>query len=1106
MNETLTEYLQALRVLSKDCNFQDVSAVRHRDEFIRDAFISGIQSSAIRQRLLEHRTLDLCTMFHQAQALESAAQSSVSFAAPSGYTAAVPDCPREFATEQFNSGTAAAIPSKALKCFFCGNAKHPRLRCPAREASCMKCHKRGHYARVCRGNATATPSASAAVVEEATLASIQPSNRPLSRSSAPVTVNGKNFEALFDSGSSESFIHPDVVKATGLQPFPASRTVAMAESSISTPIESACVIDLEYNGRKYDNLRVSVLPNLCSSLILGLDFQGKHKSVTFEFGGKEPSLIISSLSTLNVDPPSPFENLTADCHPIITKSRQYSRDDIEFIDKEVKRLLADGIIEPSHSPWRAQVVVTKDENHKKRLVMDYSQTINKFTLLDAFPLPRISDLINDIAQNRFFSTVDLRSAYHQIPLKMKDRPFTAFEASNQLFQFTRLPFGITNGVSCFQREMMKFVQEENLEGVYPYLDNITICGKNKEDHDVNLKRFLEAAKRKNITYNEEKSVFSTDSIPILGYVIGKGKIRPDPDRLKPLNQLPIPQDKKSLERCIGLFAYYSKWIPSFSDKVKPLVNSESFPLSETAVHAFNNLKDTIGAAVITAINDNLPFVVETDASDVAIAATLKQDNKPVAFFSRSLQGPELKHPAIEKEAKAIIEAVRHWRHFLTGRHFTLVTDQKSVSFMFNMQHKGRIKNDKILRWRLELACYDFDIVYRPGKENIPSDTFSRSTCASIETVSLHDLHDSLCHPGITRLYHFVRQKNLPFSLEEIKRMTNDCHICCECKPRFHKPPPANLIKATKPFERLNLDFKGPLPSINQNVYFLNVVDEFSRFPFVFPCADVSAKTVIKCLVSLFSIFGLPSYVHSDRGSAFMSRELLQFLTEKGVATSRTTSFNPSGNGQVERFNGTIWKAISMALKSKNLPVSSWQSVLPDVLHSVRSLLCTATNETPHERLFSFVRRSTTGTSLPSWLSHPGPVLMKRHIRNKTDDLVNEVELLHANSHYAQVRFPDGRETTVATKHLAPRGHQISSPSSLTVTDFTEQQEQPDVSERSVEEEELPSKEEQEQRTEATNMEVEAPTLLGRDTLGELDGALVLRRSSRVRKPVDRLNL
>lgn len=140
----------------------------------------------------------------------------------------------------------------------------------------------------------------------------------------------------------------------------------------------------------------------------------------FEHGGSKPSLSICGVSTLNTEPPQLFANLTDDCHPIAIKSRKYSRDDLAFISSEVKRLLHDGIIEHSKSPWRAQVVVTKGRNHKKRMVIDYSQTINRFTLLDAFPLPRINDLVNDIAQYRVFSTIDLQSAYHQVPLREEE--------------------------------------------------------------------------------------------------------------------------------------------------------------------------------------------------------------------------------------------------------------------------------------------------------------------------------------------------------------------------------------------------------------------------------------------------------------------------------------------------------------------------------------------------------------------------------------------------------------------------------------------------------------------------------------------------------------
>lgn len=541
---------------------------------------------------------------------------------------------------------------------------------------------------------------------------------------------------------------------------------------------------------------------------------------------------------------------------------------------------------------------------------------------------------------------------------------------------------------------------------------------------MNLSKFREASQRRLIDYNEQKCIFSTRQLSILGYIVEDGEIRPDPERLKPLQELPVPHDVKSLRRAMGLFAYYARWIYNYSGKVQPLSATTVFPLSEEAKAAFCQLKCDIESAAVQAIDELIPFEIETDASDSALAAVLTQDGRPVAFYSRSLQGSERRHAAVEKEAQAIVEAVRHWRHYLSGRHFTIKTDQRSVSYVFNKKHKNKIKNDKMLRWKLELACYDFDIVYRPGKENFSSDALSRSHCgmASRDLRSLSELHDALCHPGITRLFHFVRSKNLPYTLEEVRQTTASCKACAECKPRFHYPEKARLIKATQPFERLSIDFKGPLPSTDKNKYFLNIVDEYSRFPFVFQCSDMTSSTIINCLCQLFSVFGMPAYIHSDRGTSFMSKELQDFLASKGIAYSRTTSYNPHGNGQVERYNGVIWKAIATTLRSRGLPDKCWQMVLPDALHAVRSLLCTATNATPHERLFNYARRSSVGDTIPSWLCHPGPVLLKRHVRaSKTDALVDEVELLHANPQYAHIRYPNGKEDTVSIRHLAPSG-------------------------------------------------------------------------------------
>ena len=180
------------------------------------------------------------------------------------------------------------------------------------------------------------------------------------------------------------------------------------------------------------------------------------------------------------------------------------------------------------------------------------------------------------------------------------------------------------------------------------------------------------------------------------------------------------------------------------------------------------------------------------------------------------------------------------------------------------------------------------------------------------------------------------------------------------------------------------------------------------------------STVVKCLDELFSLCGVPGCILSDNARSFTSNEFKAFLLERGVASSHSTFYHTTGNSQVERYNGVIWRAIRLALKSRDLPINQWERVLPYVLHSLRSLLCTATNATPHELFFQFHRKSSYGVSLPSWLTKPGPVLLRKFVRDgKNDDLVQRVELTDVNPTFARVRFPDGRESSVSLQDLAP---------------------------------------------------------------------------------------
>ena len=178
-----------------------------------------------------------------------------------------------------------------------------------------------------------------------------------------------------------------------------------------------------------------------------------------------PSDITCAVSAASIGDASLFTNILPTCRPIATRSRHFSVNDKAFIQSELVKLPQTGVIEPSSSPWRAQVVVVKNPSQpdKKRVCVDYSQTINQYTELDAYPLPRIDDMINNLAHYKVFPTFDLRNAYHQVPILKDDRKYTGFEANGRLYQFRRIPFGVTNGVAVFQRLMDNIIKEEKLK-------------------------------------------------------------------------------------------------------------------------------------------------------------------------------------------------------------------------------------------------------------------------------------------------------------------------------------------------------------------------------------------------------------------------------------------------------------------------------------------------------------------------------------------------------------------------------------------------------------------------------------------------------------------
>lgn len=438
-DQNLDQFVQKRRSLLPDCHFTAVNAEQHSDEALRDAFIGGLHSNIIRQRLLEHKSLDFKTAYDHAKSLELAQKQSQSFLPNNQLPCATVsrEQPRSPSSET-SSQERSTVASIRSPCFFCGYARHPRDKCPAKDAICKNCGKKGHFQKVCR---SATGPRNAASVLSALSRANAASPECLKEAVTDVLANGVQLRALVDTGSSESFISEKVVRHNKWSVLPSSSVITLASTQHKSFTLGHCFLSLQHNQNIYPSFRLSVLRDLCADILLGHDFLKLHKSVKIPFKGDKPSFSLCGLIAAQIEPLTLFAHLDPNCKPVAIKSRRHSSNDEVFIASEVKRLLEQQIIEPSKSPWRAQVLVTTNERQKKRMVIDYSQTINRFTHLDAYPLPRIDDMSNKIAKYRIFSTLDLESAYHQIPIKESDRIYTAFEACSNLYQFSEYRLG-----------------------------------------------------------------------------------------------------------------------------------------------------------------------------------------------------------------------------------------------------------------------------------------------------------------------------------------------------------------------------------------------------------------------------------------------------------------------------------------------------------------------------------------------------------------------------------------------------------------------------------------------------------------------------------------
>nr|XP_034195210.1 uncharacterized protein LOC117611386 [Osmia lignaria] len=428
---------------------------------------------------------------------------------------------------------------------------------------------------------------------------------------------------------------------------------------------------------------------------------------------------------------------TTDDVPINTRQYRYPPVHQDEIQRQVKALLLQGVIQPSSSPYNSPLWIVPKKpdakgNKRWRMVIDF-RALNEKTLSDKFPLPNITEILDKLGGAKYFTIFDIANGFHQVQMDPKDCPKTAFTTPDGHFEFVRMPFGLKNAPPTFQRLMNQVIS--GLENAHVFIDDMVVFSSSLREHEIKVKKLLNRLREFGLTLQIDKCEFLRKEVTYLGHILTENGVKPDPRKLQAVKEFPIPKTQKNVQQFLGLTGYYRRFIKDYSIKSKPLVQllgkGIRFKWTEDQQKSFENLRDELCTQPILQYPDfNRPFIVTTDASDYAIGAVLSQgeigNDLPIAYASRTLNKAERNYSATEKECLAMVYAVQYFRPYLYGTKFTLVTDHRPLVWL----HSVKDPTSRLMKWRLRLLEYEYQVIHKAGKTNKNADALSRNPVPS----------------------------------------------------------------------------------------------------------------------------------------------------------------------------------------------------------------------------------------------------------------------------------------------------------------------------------------------------------------------------------------